>query len=511
MKHQEDLQALRAWRLVMEQKWLFDSLIFGTAVVQNVILLMRFSLTTDEEPSVGAAWIKENNSNLPHVGRFSLALLFYDGFQFFGVVQLCCCVVTAAIHAIVTAPHMQATGVSGDTEGRPRRWKLQCASLGKQTNSWLARLCNGGDSASRRRMRVRWKLLRSFFLRMPVYTLTSGSEAAMRLRLYGAFVIAAVLGLVHSPFWFSIHLLDLINKSADLTNVFKAVTLNGRSIVMTAIFGLVIIYLYSIVLFAFSQDAVILDNYPDEDIPMCTNLLVCWVGAINEGLRASDLGAILDPVGADEPGTFVFNVVIQFTFWALVITILLNIIFGIIIDTFGELRADHAFKKNHMENTCFVCSIDRFTFDTKGGGFERHIKEDHNMWDYLYLVVYLRQKDPTAYNGWEQHVASKLKADDFSFMPRNTAIVLKEVQEREEAETRLLGERVASISSAVEALVRTVATTSEATETLAAGLQDLKEVQLSTLEQVNQLRVWGIPSPTARGPPAPTSGGYDTP
>ena len=47
----------------------------------------------------------------------------------------------------------------------------------------------------------------------------------------------------------------------------------------------------------------------------------------------------------------------------------------------------------------------------------KHIKEDHYMWNYLYLIVHLREKDPTEYNGWEQHVASCLAAGDTSFIP----------------------------------------------------------------------------------------------
>ena len=60
----------------------------------------------------------------------------------------------------------------------------------------------------------------------------------------------------------------------------------------------------------------------------------------------------------------------QFALWVFVVIILLNVVFGIIIDTFGELRADKAMKRSHMENTCFICGIDRFTFDHKGAGFE---------------------------------------------------------------------------------------------------------------------------------------------
>ena len=63
-------------------------------------------------------------------------------------------------------------------------------------------------------------------------------------------------------------------------------------------------------------------------------------------------------------------------------------------------------------------------------------------WAYLYLIVYLREKDTTDYNGWEQHVAQMIEAEDVSFFPRNDAIALKEVKQREEAEARAHMDRV---------------------------------------------------------------------
>ena len=85
-----------------------------------------------------------------------------------------------------------------------------------------------------------------------------------------------------------------------------------------------------------------------------------------------------------------------------VIVMLINLVLGIIIDTFGELRTAKAASPSHshlplpllwtvvlrvititiqaakkydMENTCFICGLDRFTLDIKGGGFERHIRD----------------------------------------------------------------------------------------------------------------------------------------
>ena len=68
------------------------------------------------------------------------------------------------------------------------------------------------------------------------------------------------------------------------------------------------------------------------------------------GLRGGDIGGIMDPVQGTDP-YFLLQLVYQFSYYIIVITVLLNVIFGIIIDTFSELRTDRAKKKHLMENT----------------------------------------------------------------------------------------------------------------------------------------------------------------
>ena len=105
-----------------------------------------------------------------------------------------------------------------------------------------------------------------------------------------------------------------------------------------------------------------------------------------------------------------------------------------------------------MENTCFICGVDRFTLDTKGGGFERHIKNDHNMWAYLFMLCYIYDKEPTDCNGWEQYIQEKIAAGDVDFLPRHNAVVLREFSLAEEAEGRRLLERVEAVSAKVDAI-----------------------------------------------------------
>ena len=92
-------------------------------------------------------------------------------------------------------------------------------------------------------------------------------------------------------------------------------------------------------------------------------------------------------------------------------------------------------KEDDMRSVCFVCNIERHEFDRHAKGFDHHIKNDHNMWQYLHLMIYLREKDPNEYNGLEQYVSDKMRNDaDISFLPVNKAIALRKLKEREAAE-----------------------------------------------------------------------------
>ena len=57
-----------------------------------------------------------------------------------------------------------------------------------------------------------------------------------------------------------------------------------------------------------------------------------------------------------------------------------------------------------MRNICFICSIDRNTFDKYADGFEKHISRDHNLWQYVFYIVHLQSKDSTEYTGIESYV-----------------------------------------------------------------------------------------------------------
>lgn len=85
---------------------------------------------------------------------------------------------------------------------------------------------------------------------------------------------------------------------------------------------------------------------------------------------------------------------------------MINILVGVIIDTFAQLRDKKKVREQDMANICFICSFDRFTFDKSSeGGFTRHIAKDHHLWYYVYYIVHVASKDPSDLNGIESYVS----------------------------------------------------------------------------------------------------------
>merc|ERR1712178_152700 len=93
-----------------------------------------------------------------------------------------------------------------------------------------------------------------------------------------------------------------------------------------------------------------------------------------------------------------------------------------IIDTFAAMREMTESKLEDMKTTCFICNIDRYTFDRGGTPFDIHIKKEHNMWKYLFYLVYLKTKDETEFSGLESYVAEMIEAEDMAFYPSNKAM-----------------------------------------------------------------------------------------
>ncbi|XP_040159889.1 inositol 1,4,5-trisphosphate receptor isoform X1 [Anopheles arabiensis] len=308
------------------------------------------------------------------------------------------------------------------------------------------------------------------------------------------YLLFCVFGVLLHPFFFSILLFDVVYREETLLNVIRSVTRNGRSIILTAVLALILVYMFSIIGYMFFRDDFLVpvdEEYSPPAIPTagdagctgdsatvshmvppdvveqvvqatcskspgtasteladdggemkergCDSMIMCIITTLNQGLRnGGGIGDILRAPSRKET-LFVPRVVYDLLFFFIVIIIVLNLIFGVIIDTFADLRSEKQQKELILKNTCFICGLNRSAFDNKTVSFEEHIKNEHNMWHYLYFIVLVKVKDPTEFTGPESYVHAMVKANIQDWFPRLRAMSLAAVDgDGEQIELRSL-------------------------------------------------------------------------
>uniref|UniRef100_A0A3P9QC67 Inositol 1,4,5-trisphosphate receptor n=1 Tax=Poecilia reticulata TaxID=8081 RepID=A0A3P9QC67_POERE len=334
------------------------------------------------------------------------------------------------------------------------------------------------------------------------------------------YLIICSLGVFVHVFFYSLLLFDLVYREETLLNVIKSVTRNGRSIVLTAVLALILVYLFSIVGYIFFKDDFILavDRIPNKTLAehgasmigeffsggacqkengencsteapsvviedkerTCDSLLMCIVTVLSHGLRSGGgVGDVLRKPSKEEP-LFAARVIYDLLFFFMVIIIVLNLIFGVIIDTFADLRSEKQKKEEILKTTCFICGLERDKFDNKTVTFEEHIKVEHNMWHYLFFIVLVKVKDSTEFTGPESYVAEMIREHNLDWFPRMRAMSLVSSDaDGEQNEIRNLQEKLESTMKLVT--------------NLSGQLTELKEQMTEQRKQKQRIGLLGHP------------------
>ncbi|UJR25841.1 hypothetical protein I4U23_007191 [Adineta vaga] len=325
------------------------------------------------------------------------------------------------------------------------------------------------------------------------------------------YLLLCVFGLCVHEFFYSLLLLDVVYREDTLWNVIQCVVRNAKSVILTAVFAVIIIYLFAICGYLFIQDdflmevnnkplgiahendtnilpttipSIVNDGYctkdnctndtltghirhatqastilPEEAVGeeverSCDTLFMCIVTTLNKGLRnGGGIGDVLRQPSSQEPLYF-FRVIYDMMFFFIVIIITLNLIFGVIIDNFADLRTEKQRNDEILRNTCFICGLDRKSFDNKHVTFEDHIRKVHNMWNYVYFMVLINVKDSTEYTGPESYVHEMIEQRNLDWFPRmrTSSLDIQEDKNKEDMDNRILKFQMDDANKAIKSL-----------------------------------------------------------
>jgi len=207
-------------------------------------------------------------------------------------------------------------------------------------------------------------------------------------------------------------LLDVVPRSQTLQNVVSAFVRPARQLIYTFFFVAVIINIFAIFSFSFFGE-----NYSNQE---CDAMWTCFLSLVDQALRAGG------GVGEAYPDSATFNqlhlklnnIVFNLCFFILVTIVLLNVVFGVIVDTFSALREESNQKRNHLKGFCFICGMSAEEIEKNSKrSFQYHNQNVHKMWDYLFFYIYLHQKPASELNGCEQYVMQSIKDRQSSWFP----------------------------------------------------------------------------------------------
>ncbi|CAD8077595.1 unnamed protein product [Paramecium sonneborni] len=217
------------------------------------------------------------------------------------------------------------------------------------------------------------------------------------------YLVFSILGTFYKSYFFSLHLFDLISRLTLLNNVFQAISHNAKQLIVVSLLGVLFIYVFSFTSFDQYADDIYTEKQPQEH---CETLISCMITLITSGVIGTSMSK-WDFV------KFCYDT-LYFVFFALLFT---NIISGIMIDTFAELRDQRQKIDDDKKNCCFICGVKRAQLEKNLEEFEQHVKDKHFLWNYIYYIYCLKLKETTDYTGLEYAISEMIRKDNISWFP----------------------------------------------------------------------------------------------
>jgi hypothetical protein len=256
--------------------------------------------------------------------------------------------------------------------------------------------------------------------------LNDTNHARNIIYLWGSIYASSDSGMLFN----ALLLLDIISKIKTLGAVLSIFNENKVALTSTMALFAVLLYICAFISFQNFRDDFLhaTPDMDDDDKPdfntYCDTLVKCLVIVSQLGLRSGGgLGDVLDGRNIDDDKYYA-RYFFDFLFFMIINIILMNIFFGIIIDSFADKRAKGAEIEDEVQGQCFICGVSKSKFEIENVPWKDHIYEQHNLHGYMAFLIYVKDKDMCDCTGIEKLVKHSLEIGVISFFPINRCLAI---------------------------------------------------------------------------------------
>merc|ERR1719174_3316716 len=188
--------------------------------------------------------------------------------------------------------------------------------------------------------------------------------------------------------------------------VFRSIFEPCKTLMVSLTFIAAFIMFFAIIIFQFFPK-----DFFDNDL-VCQSLLTCFIECLNYGMRnGGGVGDSMFPHNFETHADLWFlRTGLDLIFFLLINIVLLNVVFGIIIDKFGSFRDDKLKIMEDMENTCYICGKERSEI-SQFIDYNDHTTTQHGLMRYWNFILYLKTKPKNEMTGLQHYVLDLVEND----------------------------------------------------------------------------------------------------
>ena len=114
---------------------------------------------------------------------------------------------------------------------------------------------------------------------------------------------------------------------------------------------------------------------------------------------------------------YIKRVFFDVTYFLICIIIMIDLVFGIILGTFAEMREQERIQVMDKYNHCFICDETRANLEKNKEDFKTHNEITHNLWNYTYYMIYLKNAELNNLNAIDTFARKSLDKKSPLFLP----------------------------------------------------------------------------------------------
>lgn len=234
---------------------------------------------------------------------------------------------------------------------------------------------------------------------------------------YHLILLIVSFAAIFIPFLYSLLLFDIFKRSRDLVVLVHSVTNVWRQLLITVLLTVLVTFMFAVILLMFFTDYIAGSN-PELS---CDSLWDCFVASCIIGVRVDGGGlgiALANP--ALEQTLYYPRILLDLIYFAIVVLVIRNIIGGVIVDAFGDMRVQKQQLDEELNQKCFICGCPRQLTESRGQGWSYHFLNEHSIFSYLAFVIYVSALKESYCTGLEKYVKDCLRRNSCEFFPQTS-------------------------------------------------------------------------------------------